>query len=84
MNDSTIRTEFLNFLKVISSNNGDYEKWKKYAQQHYHDEIIENIRVRLVKICNGDDSLGNDKWPLTDKALKKIQELVDELEKNTS
>jgi len=84
MNDSTIWPEFLNFLKEIAANNNDYEKWKKYAQQHYHDEKIEHIRVRLVKICNDDDSIGNDKWPLTDEALKKVQELVGEFEKNTS
>lgn len=82
MNELT--SQFIAFTKALADNKCNYELWQKYAVAHYSDEELEAARIALVRICNDDDSIGNDIWPLTDEAIEKIKKLLVKLESNYS
>lgn len=68
----------------VASNNSNHDKWKEYAEHRYADEVLESIRIRLVDICDKDDSLGDNRWPLSDAAIENIKRLICELQNVSS
>ena len=75
---------FLEFMLQLMKNNSNYSKWKEFTEIQYQDKILENIRIKLINICTKDDSLGDNKWPLSDTAIKEINYLIEELRNEIS
>ena len=81
MDDITI--DFVEFAKAVARNEFNYGSWQRYAVTHYADEKIEEARREIVRICNDDDSIGSDLWPITDAAAIEILRVVDLLSSKT-
>ena len=84
MNDVYTKEAFLEFMQGIADNNSNHDKWKEFAERKYNDEVLESIRVRLFEVCDNDDSFGDDRWPLSEKAREEIKALMNELQNVSS
>jgi hypothetical protein len=71
--------EFMVFAEAVAKNESDYAAWQRFAVTHYAEERIEKARIEIVRICNDDDSIGNEIWPLTESAANQILDIVKSL-----
>lgn len=79
-----IKRNFIEFTKTLANNECSYELWQKFAVAHYAETEIESARIELVRICNDEDSIGNEIWPLSEEAINKIKQVLVQLEGNHS
>ena len=71
-----IKDEFLTFAESLASNNCSLETWNKYAVRHYQEIDLENARIKLVRICIEDVSIGNKFSPLSKDAIIAINTVI--------
>ena len=76
--------QYLDFAESLRLNGCDYGLWKKFQQRTYRNTRIEKARDKINSICDNDESIGNAKWPLTEKAISKIGIVINELKINDS
>lgn len=79
-----IERRFTEFAKGLASNKSSYKLWQEFEETTYQDPVVEKARQEIFTICDSDDSIGNDMWPLTEEAVSKINEVVAKLESKHS
>lgn len=84
MNDQKTKEQFIAFMHGIIENKSNHAKWKQNTEKHYMNNKLEEIRIRLIEICDKDDSFGDYRWPISDSTKISIQELINEIQSNIS
>ena len=64
--DSNMREAFADFLLRVSANTFTLIDWQRFAVQHYHDEFLESIRRKTVKLSIDRD--GGKEWSESEMA----------------
>jgi hypothetical protein len=64
MNTSELRENFKIFLEHLIAGTLDKAEWGKYAINHYHDSLVEDVRRETVRIMIKHSPSGKD-IPLT-------------------
>lgn len=57
---SDMREAFATFLLHVSANNLGPNEWQQFAVPHYRDELLETIRIKVVKLWIDRD--GGKEW----------------------
>lgn len=66
----TSRKSLAEFIRKFAAGEGSADDWKRFAVTHYSDELMESVRIRLVRASITDGA--------TDEAL--LMRLARELE----
>lgn len=74
-----MKEEFLAFLQSLINHTDTKESWQKFAVTHYLDDRLEELRRAIVRVAVEDNPMGTKK-ELSDDALSKIKDIVEEFE----
>jgi hypothetical protein len=75
MNAMNYRLEFAAFLQRVAAHAYGTIEWHRFVVCHYHDEVLEDIRRKLVKMSI--DREGGKEW--SDTELAALQQWSREL-----
>jgi hypothetical protein len=48
--NESLREDFATFLTALAAGHLDKENWSRFVIEHYHDTLLESVRVRLVRL----------------------------------
>jgi hypothetical protein len=49
--NKSLRADFAIFLTELAAGHLDKEKWSRFVIEHYHDTLLESVRVRLGRLA---------------------------------